>query len=411
MHEIGKGGMGVVWVAHSLVLGVDVAIKLIRTGAADDELASRMAREAQVTAALGHPAIVRVFDFGNTEQGAPFLVMELAQGETLAALLERDKSLGAVEALKLLLPIVDGLRCAHERGVVHRDIKPENVFVARDTLGRVQPKLLDFGIAKLEQNVTRLTEVGVVLGSPEYMSPEQARGAGSVDARTDVWALAVLIYELITGTVPFKVKNYNALMQAILNETPVPSIEYGAGDRELWEILRKGLEKERDARWSSMTEFGEALAFWLFDRGITEDACGNSLRAVWLNGSFTGISLRPWRRRVVRAIQPNVIAAAGALVIVSVAFLALRASNTPKPTPVAAEARAASAPLPAAAPTALPSATAAAEAAPPAASASSAHPATTASKRGKAPARAPQPNTSRRSHDGSASKSIRDFGF
>jgi serine/threonine-protein kinase len=183
--------MGVVWVAHSLVLGVDVAIQLIRSGVADPDLASRMAREAQATATLGHPAIVRVFDFGATESGDPFLVMELAHGETLAALLRREERLTPFAALQLILPIVDGLRCAHERGIVHRDIKPENVFVARDTLGRVQPKLLDFGIAKLDHhpNVTRLTQVGEVLGSPEFMSPEQARGIGNVDLRTDVWSL------------------------------------------------------------------------------------------------------------------------------------------------------------------------------------------------------------------------------
>src|SRR6185295_933081 len=197
-------------------LGVDVAIKLIRAGRADPELASRMAREAQVTATLGHPAIVRVFDFGTTERGDPFLVMELAHGETLASLIRREQRVEPKQALRLILPIIDGLRCAHERGIVHRDTKPENVFVARDALGRVQPKLLDFGIAKLDNqpNVTRLTQVGEVLGSPEFMSPEQARGVGTVDLRTDIWALCVLIYEMLTGTVPFKVTNYNALMQA-----------------------------------------------------------------------------------------------------------------------------------------------------------------------------------------------------
>jgi eukaryotic-like serine/threonine-protein kinase len=254
--------MGVVWVAHSLVLGVDVAIKLIRAGRADPDLASRMAREAQVTATLGHSAIVRVFDFGTTERGDPFLVMELAHGETLAALLRREGKLTAVQALRLVLPIVDGLRCAHEHGIVHRDIKPENVFIARDTLGRLQPKLLDFGIAMLVQHaeVTRLTQLGEVLGSPEFMSPEQARGTANVDLRTDVWALCVVLYNMLTGVLPFEITNYNALMQAILHQRPVPTYERGDGDRDLWLILAKGLEKKRDQRWPSMTAFGEALA-------------------------------------------------------------------------------------------------------------------------------------------------------
>jgi serine/threonine-protein kinase len=406
--------MGVVWVAHSLVLGVDVAIKLIRSGVADEELTSRMAREAQVTAALGHPAIVRVFDFGTTEQGDPFLAMELAQGETLAERLEHEKTFGAVEALKLMLPIVDGLRCAHERGIVHRDIKPENVFIARDALGRIQPKLLDFGIAKVEHhpNVTRLTQVGVVLGSPEYMSPEQARGAGSVDARTDVWALSVVLYEMLTGAVPFPVKNYNALMQAILHESPVPTIEYGAGDRELWLILAKGLEKSRDKRWTSMTELGEALAFWLVERGITEDACGNSLRAVWLHGAFTGVSfVRPWQRRAARALQPNIIAAAGALVIAAIAFLAIRSSSTPAHAVATPQAAVGPAPTITAA---LPPPPASVHDTPqPPSADSAAQKAPAASKHGaKTPVRAaPQSPTPRRAHDASASKSIRDFGF
>ncbi len=416
VRELGAGGMGVVWVAHSLALGVDVAIKLIRADVADPELSSRMAREAQVTAALGHPAIVRVFDFGTTEHGAPFLAMELAQGETLGALLTREKRLGAVEALKLVLPIVDGLRCAHERGIVHRDIKPENVFIARDALGRVQPKLLDFGIAKLEHhpNVSRLTQVGVVLGSPEYMSPEQARGVGSVDARTDVWALSVLIYEMLTGGVPFKVENYNALMQAILNEPPVPSFEYGAGDRELWHILAKGLEKSRERRWASMTELGEALAFWLADHGVSEDAAGNSLAAVWLNGTLTGVSLgRPWRQRGGRRLTPNRIVAAAVLVLSVGVFSWLQAAHKPEAPnasrtlatalPVAA-APAAAAVLPNASSTAAPVAT------PSVISQPASQPLASTSKRvTRTPPRAPRP--SRHTEQPSASKSIRDFGF
>ncbi len=441
IRELGEGGMGVVWVAHSLVLGVDVAIKLIRSGVADPDLASRMAREAQATATLGHPAIVRVFDFGSTESGDPFLVMELAHGETLAALLRREERLAPIAALQLILPIVDGLRCAHERGIVHRDIKPENVFVARDALGRVQPKLLDFGIAKLEYqpNVSRLTQVGEVLGSPEFMSPEQARGVGNVDLRTDVWALCVLIYEMLTGTVPFKVTNYNALMQAILHEQPVPTVEYAAGDRELWKILAKGLEKSRDKRWASMTELGEALAFWLFDRGVAEDVAGNSLKAVWLGGTLTGLAtesaldattpgtlerslasptlklrFRRMRSRAMRLFSPRVLAAAGAVLLLALVLLSLRFAGesstaaTAQPEAPAAKAAGtqpvaepASAPIPTAAFSSLPAA--------PQVAAGSA----SAKRKGKAPQHAiPSRSTSTpRTGQSSGKKSIRDFGF
>ena len=295
VRKLGEGGMGVVWVAHSLSLGVDVAIKLIRCGGGDPDLESRMAREAQATALLAHPAIVRVFDHGMSAAGDPFLVMELVQGETLAALLVRERKLDVVEATKLVMPLLDGLRCAHDSGIIHRDIKPENVLIARDRLGRLQPKLLDFGIAKLEQqsDVSPLTQVGDVLGSPEFMSPEQARGAPDVDARADVWSVCVLLYQLITGTLPFKMRNYNALMQAILHAKPVPTFELGAGDKDLWSVIAKGLSKSRERRWANMNDLGEALAFWLYDKGVTEDVCGNSLRTIWLGGTLTGHTLRP----------------------------------------------------------------------------------------------------------------------
>jgi serine/threonine protein kinase len=183
VRQLGQGGMGVVWVAHSLVLGVDVALKLIHAKSAEPGVSTRMAREAHAAARLGHPALVRVFDFGWTSRGDPFLVMELVQGETLSAILDREERLPAIRAVQLLLPIADGLRLAHDKSIVHRDIKPDNIFLASDALGRAQPKLLDFGIAKVgaAAHDGKLTGVGVVLGSPEYMSPEQAQGVEDID--------------------------------------------------------------------------------------------------------------------------------------------------------------------------------------------------------------------------------------
>jgi len=287
--QLGEGGMGVVWVAHSLVLGVDIALKLISARAAGRSVASRMAREAHAAARLGHPALVRVFDFGWTTRGDPFLVMELAAGETLSRVLHRETRIGAVRAVQLLLPICDGIRCAHEKGIVHRDIKPENVFLAADPFGRLQPKLLDFGIAKMDQREERLTQMGAVLGSPEFMSPEQARGDQDIDLRTDVWSTAVMLYEMITGVLPFKHQNYNALMQAILHHEPKPTTDYSAGDPDLWRVITKALAKKPDERWQSMTEFGEALALWLYEHGVKEDVCGNSIRALWLDGGLSGV--------------------------------------------------------------------------------------------------------------------------
>ena len=288
VREIGRGGMGVVWVAHSLVLGVDVALKLIRASAASSALSSRMAREAHAAARLGHPALVRVFDFGWTRHGDPYLVMELVQGETLAALVKREVRIPAIRAVQTLLPIVDGLRMAHDKGIVHRDIKPDNVFLAADALGRRQPKLLDFGIAKVDKQIDgRLTQIGAVLGSPDYMSPEQALGLDDIDERTDIWSLCVVLYEVITGTVPFQKPNYNALMHAIINEDPTPSVDCGAGDKSLWQVIERGLKKQREDRFQTVTDLGEALALWLYEHGVKEDLSGNSVRAVWLDAALS----------------------------------------------------------------------------------------------------------------------------
>ena len=294
VRPLGRGGMGVVWVAHSLVLGVDVALKLIHSDLGGSTGATRMAREAHAAARLGHPAMVRVFDFGWTSRADPFLVMELVQGESMGSILRRELRLPAIQAVQMLLPLADGLRSAHDKGIVHRDIKPDNILVARDEFGRQQPKLLDFGIAKVDHiqvEDRKLTQEGVALGSPDYMSPEQALGREDIDHRTDVWALCVVLYESITGQMPWDRPNYNALMQAIIHEPPAPTTELSAGDADLWCVIERGLQKSPDNRWSSMTELGEALALWLYKHGVKEDISANSLRAVWLDGSLSGVRM------------------------------------------------------------------------------------------------------------------------
>jgi serine/threonine protein kinase len=292
--EIGRGGMGVVWAADSLVLGVEVALKLIQGHLSGREVGSRMAREAHATARLAHPALVRVFDFGWTNRGDPFLVMELVQGESLADQLARQGRMAAIQAVRTVLPLADGLRLAHGSGIVHRDLKPANVLLATDGLGRMQPKLLDFGIAKVDAAPAvqgKITQVGVVVGSPEYMSPEQALGSEDIDGRTDVWSLSVMLYEMMAGSRPFGGPNYNALLQAILKDEPAPLTDLCAGDEALWLVVRRGLAKRREQRWTDMTEFGEALALWAYEHGVKEDLTGNSIRAVWLDGVLSGLRI------------------------------------------------------------------------------------------------------------------------
>jgi serine/threonine-protein kinase len=281
LRPLGAGGMGEVWVAHHLGLDIDVAVKFIGdVGAPEEGLAERLLEEARNTARLGHPAIVRALDFGHTERGDPFIVLELLAGEDLATRIDRDWPLTPEHAVAVLLPIVNALQAVHESGIVHRDIKPENVFLTEAELG-LQAKLLDFGISRKTDRVRRLTMRDTALGTPDYMSPEQARGEGS-DARTDQWSFCVVLYEAITRQRPFEADNYNALLRAIIEDAPATLSQRGLEQPELWQIIARGLAKSREDRYPTIRELGEALAGWLVSRGISEDAVGTSLKRAWL---------------------------------------------------------------------------------------------------------------------------------
>lgn len=289
---LGEGGMGAVWRARNAALDAPVAIKVVRADLNRDAFATRLLQEARAAAKLGHPAIVRVFDVGQTEHGDPFIVMELLEGESFSALLG-SRRLAPTECVAMLLPIADALSRAHAKGIVHRDLKPDNVFIVRDE-ERVQPKLVDFGIVKIEQRDggSQLTQVGTVVGSPEYMSPEQARGQDDVDHRSDVWSFAVMLYEALTGRLPFVAPNYNALMRMIVEHTPPSVVELAAGDARLSAIVERGMAKDREQRYRSMGEFGRALAHWLLEQGIAEDVCGTSLESKWLGRSSDPAQVR-----------------------------------------------------------------------------------------------------------------------
>jgi len=291
---LGEGGMGSVWVARNIALDVHVALKLIRAELARSVpgLQERLLQEARAAASIDHPSVIKIFDFGLTELSDPFIAMELLHGESLGGTVKRRGKLNPVRAVQTLLPITEALLAAHERGIVHRDLKPDNIFLARGSGNRLEPKVLDFGIAKFDQKsaAPSLTSVGTVLGSPAYMSPEQARGEADVDGRTDVWALCVVLYEVITGGLPFTGDNYNALLYAILDGQPKSFAELGMSEPLLWSIIARGLEKDRQRRCPDMFELGRALAIWLLDRGVQEDVSNSLLRSKWLE--------RPQRKAV-----------------------------------------------------------------------------------------------------------------
>ena len=278
---LGEGGMGSVWRARNMDLEVEVALKLIRSDAALTDATDRLLREAQSAAKLIDPSIVRVFDFGRSEQGNPFIVMELLEGEDLAAAIQKRGRLSSKRAVRVLLPVVRALSVAHQNGIVHRDLKPENVFLAKTSNG-LQPKVVDFGIAQLDKSqALRLTSTGALMGSPLYMSPEQAKGE-AVDLRADIWGISAVLYEALTGKQPFPGGNYNAVLCAIMLKEPErPADELGV-DEELWSLVQRGLAKEPAFRYESMRVFGQELAKWLVECGEQTDITGASLITQWL---------------------------------------------------------------------------------------------------------------------------------
>jgi eukaryotic-like serine/threonine-protein kinase len=268
LRRLGEGGMAEVWSARNELTQRDFAIKLILPSLSQNrEALDRFLQEAKATARLRHPSLVDVFDVGWTADGRPFLVMELLFGESLEALLARRRKLTPLWTALVLAPIARALETAHRAGIVHRDLSSANLFLSQlpgDELPT--PKVLDFGVSKLLEHADRelvervRTESGAVLGSPAYMSPEQARGAETVDARSDIWALGVLLYECLTGETPFRARNYNALMLAILSRAHPPIYErLPRLDAELAELVEGCLIKDREARVQRAHEVAEQL--------------------------------------------------------------------------------------------------------------------------------------------------------
>ncbi|MEM9691560.1 MAG: serine/threonine-protein kinase [Myxococcota bacterium] len=263
--KIGAGGMSTIFEAEHLGLQRNVALKVLHPSLAQDpEAIARLDREAKVVSAIGHPNICEVFDLGKTEAGSPFLVMELLRGQSLADLIKSERQVGFFELAPMLKQILAALEAAHSRGILHRDLKPENIFVERSRhSGRMTAKLLDFGISKsmtYEFNEQRLTHSGMVMGTPYYMAPEQARGDVVLDQRVDLWAVGVVMYEAMSGRRPFVATNYNALLVKILTSRPRPLEKLVPGlPSVLAQINAKALTKMREDRFQTATEFADAL--------------------------------------------------------------------------------------------------------------------------------------------------------
>ncbi len=263
LQTLGMGGMGEVYLGRHIAVGRNVAVKILRSVfTKDEQIVKRFYREAQAAAAVKHRNIVDILDVGVSDLDDPYIVMEYLEGESLGDLLMRVGPIDLSAACAVMEPALEALQAAHDAGVVHRDLKPDNIFIVRAKKGPPEIKLIDFGISKFTtaDKETRLTADGSLLGTPSYMPPEQSRGLRNIDGRADVYAMGVIMYEMLSGELPFDGDNYNAILIASLTEPPKPPTRAYAGFPFAAEsIVMKALEKRRTRRFESAREMLDAL--------------------------------------------------------------------------------------------------------------------------------------------------------
>jgi len=269
VRRIGEGGMGAVYEAKHTVIGKRVAVKvLLEKFLAKSDFVARLLQEARLASSIGHEHIVDVTDFGTTSDGRSFVVMEFLDGESLAELAMREAPLPIDRSVGIARQVASALGAAHAKGIFHRDVKPENIYlVKRGDADFV--KVVDFGISKAVKpggdeggEGYRLTHTGLLLGTPLYMSPEQARGEEDLDHRVDIWALGVLLYECLTGEVPFRANNYLGIISQVLTHEPTPPSklrpELGiSGAVEA--VVMRAMQKDRTRRYQTMAELESDL--------------------------------------------------------------------------------------------------------------------------------------------------------
>lgn len=266
---IGEGGMGAVYEARNLLISRTVALKVLLASAIenDPKAAQRFQREAQAAGRIGCDHIMEVIDLGALSSGERYLVMEYLDGETLAARIKRLGRLSPQELHPLLTQALLGLAAAHRAEIIHRDLKPDNLFILREKAG--QPdfvKLIDFGISKFNDgppSEMSMTQTGALMGTPYYMSPEQAKGAGGVTHQTDIYSLGVIAFEAVTGQVPYDGDTFNELMfKIVLSDLPDPTRLVTGVDPAFAAIIRKAMARNLEERFASATTFLAALERW-----------------------------------------------------------------------------------------------------------------------------------------------------
>lgn len=300
LEKVGTGGMGSVYKAEQPAMNRMVAIKILHPKLAGrKDLTSRFRREARAMSQLTHPNTVKVFMYGELEDdGSLYIVMEMLEGRNLNQTVRKEGPMQAERAIPILIQVCGALQEAHDLGIVHRDLKPENIFLSKQGGINDYPKVLDFGLAKVTERQMQpgsviLTQEGMVFGTPEFMSPEQAQGK-TLDARSDIYSLAVILYEVLTGKLPFTARTPMEYIQKHVTDPIIPLSER-VPDRKfpkgLDEVLAKALQKQPDNRYQTAGEFGEALRAF-------GGAAAKALPAVGPAPSTPGTELKAASQRV-----------------------------------------------------------------------------------------------------------------
>lgn len=275
--QMGAGGMGSVWLAEHMTLGSPVAVKLLHTEIADAGTLSRFTAEAKAAARLRSPHVVQILDHG-VDGETPFIVMERLEGESLGERLLRSPGPDFEETLTILTHTVRAVTRAHEAGIVHRDLKPDNIFLHLND-DEFVAKVLDFGIAKVQPefltDLSPQTSTGMLIGSPYYMSPEQAEGRRDLDWRSDLWALGIITYECMTGVLPYKEDTLGKMLVKLIKDEPLPPSSIAAVPEGFDAWFARANCKDRDARYQSAKEMLEAFRS-LKDQPLVQDASADS---------------------------------------------------------------------------------------------------------------------------------------
>jgi serine/threonine-protein kinase len=311
VRRIGEGGMGAVYLCEHVVLHRALALKILRAElSSDPEIVERFRNEAIAASQIGQENVVDVIDIGKTDDGALYYVMEALDGHNVGTVLRTEGPLAVPRALAILEQVARALSAAHARGVVHRDLKPENVFVVRREDGTELAKLLDFGISKVGAAGDRLTQAGAIIGTPEYMAPEQAAGT-AVDHRADVYGLGVMAYELLTGVLPFEADSAIATLVAHQTRPPEPPSRRRAGvPPEVDALVLRALAKRPEDRFGSMPELVAELSRIRFRlAGLTPEPVpiGAARREPGVTPRIDLAPYRPSRRGETVALPPGAL--------------------------------------------------------------------------------------------------------